>query len=590
MATGYWERFNQTRRSRRRFLTGTAAAGAGVAGLALVGCGDDDDDDDDDATQPSGSPSAAATEEVLRGGTIRYPMSGASSANPPTLYPFENLTYLAQTPAGYHYSRLLRGFGGEGIEPTDTTKMEGDICQALPEQADELTYIFTMKPNVKWQNVAPMNGRAATASDFLATYEAFKGVSQNGAAWTQVVDKMEAPDEKTIKITLKSAFAPFLTTHASSAEGVWFIPVETITNDQVKTRPVGTGPYIFDNFESGVAINWHKNPDYYDAPLPNFDKIEAGLINDPQRLIAALQAGDYDLSGLNGPLYKEQRDKLSDDGTDFFVQNIVQGGFYFNFDNKPWQDARVRRALSMALDRDGYLNVQDGTQQGNWMAHLPPGMAPYYLSPKDHNGDYGAAGAYFKKNIAEAKKLLSAATGSDSIQFKLRANVDRYGAEAQQAWELFASTIKDAGFQAELVYEEYGAYIQSTFLGRIPDGSIAVGPMIGSPRDPDNIFMQLYWSQSARHNWGGTAIPEQPELDSMFLKQRTLLDQEERETYIKDIQKKMAESMLIVPYHASAGWVYSQPWLKNFYYKAGYPYVADGLMKAHFTKERLDKG
>ncbi len=590
MASDYWDRMYRMRASRRRFLTAGATAGAGVVGLGLVGCGDDDDDDDDATQAPSGSPSAAATEEVLRGGTIRYPMSGASSANPPTLYPFENLTYLAQTPAGYHYSRLLRGYGGEGIEPTDTTKMEGDISEKLPEQADELTYIFTMKPNVKWHDKAPMNGRAATATDFVKTYEAFLATSQNAAGWAGVVDKIEAPDERTIKITLKSAFAPFLTTHASSAEAVWFIPVETIANDQVKSNPVGTGPYMFDSFESGVAINWSKNPNYYAAPLPNFDKIEAGLINDPQRLVAALQAGDYDLSGLNGPLYKEQRDKLADDGTDFFVQNIVQGGFYFNFDNKPWQDKRVRQALSMALDRDGYLNVQDGTKQGNWMAHLPPGLAPYYMSPRDKNADFGPAGAYFKKNIAEAKKLLSAATGSDTISFKLRCNVDRYGAEAQQAWELFQSTISEAGFQAELTYEEYGAYIQSTYLGKIPDGSIGVGPLIGSPRDPDNVFMQLYWSKSARHNWGGTPIPEQAELDAMFEKQRTLLKQEEREAYIRDIQKTMAESMLMVPYHASAGWVYSQPWVKNFYYKAGYPYVADGLMKANFTKERLDKG
>jgi peptide/nickel transport system substrate-binding protein len=185
-----------------------------------------------------------------------------------------------------------------------------------------------------------MNGRAATATDFLKTYDAFAAVSQNGAAWKQVVDKMEAPDEKTIKITLKSAFAPFLITHASSAEAVWFIPVETIANDQVKTDPVGTGPYIFDSFESGVAINWHKNPTTT-TPAAQFDKVEAGLINDPQRLIAALQAGDYDLSGLNGPLYKEQRTKLDNAGTDFFVQNIVEGGFYFNFDNKPWQTARA---------------------------------------------------------------------------------------------------------------------------------------------------------------------------------------------------------------------------------------------------------
>src|SRR5438876_478461 len=83
-------------------------------------------------------------------------------------------------------------------------------------------------------------GRAATASDFVKTWEAFKAKSQNAPGFTAVIDKVEAPDEKTVKITLKDVFAPFLTTHASSAEGIWFIPVETIDNGQVQKDPVGT--------------------------------------------------------------------------------------------------------------------------------------------------------------------------------------------------------------------------------------------------------------------------------------------------------------------------------------------------------------
>jgi hypothetical protein len=65
------------------------------------------------------------------------------------------------------------------------------------------------------------------------------------------------------------------------------------------------------------------------------------------------------------------------------------------------------------------------------MAHPPPGLAPYYLSPKDKNADY-EPGAFYKKNIAEAKKP-SRPQPPDTLQFKLRCNVDRHGAEAQQA-------------------------------------------------------------------------------------------------------------------------------------------------------------
>ena len=200
-----------------------------------------------------------------------------SSGDPPTLFPFENLTYLAQHPASLHYSRLLRGKNGPDIDPSDNTALEGDVV-AKWEQPDDTSYVFTLKPNLKWQNIAPMNGRAMTATDILNTYEAFLAKSQNAAGWKAVVDTFEAPDEKTVKITLKTPFAPFLVSHASSTEALWLIPVEIIDNDQVKTQPVGSGPWIFDDYETGVAMRWLKNPDFHDiADFPHYDLIDCRM-------------------------------------------------------------------------------------------------------------------------------------------------------------------------------------------------------------------------------------------------------------------------------------------------------------------------
>jgi len=539
----------------------------------------------------AGSPAAAAAAAAQGkpGGTFRFPMVGVSSGDPPTLYPFENLTYLAQIPSAFHYSRLLRSVGAKDVAPEDHTKLEGDIAAKLPEQPDPTTYIFTMKPNVTFHDKPPVNGRAAKASDFAKSWEVFKAKSQNAAVFNAVIDKLETPDEKTIKITLKAPYAPFLTSHASTPEGIWFIPVESIDGGQANTDPVGTGPWIFRQWEKGVAIRWDRNPKWHDGPLPYFSKLEVSLNNDPQRIVAALQTGDLDYSLLNGPTYEDAKKKLDPKGHDTFYSNQVEGGFYFNFDNKPWADKRVRQALSYALDRDGYLKVQDLTKKGDWMSHLSPAMAPYFMSPKTNASEFGPNAKYFQLNIAEAKKLLEAAGFPNGFNFKLRANVDRYGAEAKQAWELFAQTLPDAGFRPELVYEEYGAYIQSTFLGKIPEGA-AVGPFIGAPRDPDDILTRLYASASPRHNWGGTPIPEMAELDAHFDKQRTILDQQERIKELKEIQRLMAESMLTVPYHASAGYQYEQPWVLNFFSKNGYGYPVETIAKAWFTDERIKKG
>ncbi|MGE0572487.1 MAG: ABC transporter substrate-binding protein [Dehalococcoidia bacterium] len=593
----YWDRWWTQRASRRRMLAGGGVAAAGVAGLALVGCGDDDDDS---GGTPAGTGTAAATgtaatgtataavAKPVKGGTIRYPLEGMSSGDPPTLYPYENLTYLVQNPSSLHYSRLLRQKSGPDISSTNYTSLEGDVVQKW-EQPDDLTYVFTLKPNVKWQNVAPMNGRAMTAQDLVKTYEAFLAKSQQANAWKSVVSKLEATDEKTLKFSLTSPFAPFLVANISNPEALWLIPVETIDNDQVKTQPVGSGPWIFDDYETGVAMRWVKNPDFVDiAEFPHFDKVEASLLKDPQRLIQAMQAGDFDHIGLSGTVYTDAHSKADPKGREHFSL-AGHGGFWFNFDNKPWNDARVRQALSMAMDRVGILKATDQTGKGDAHSHIGAGLDPFWLSPINSK-EWGASEKYWKHNPAESKKLLQAATGSDTLKVKLIANVDRYGAAQQQISELLQSTMKESGFDIELEYMEYATYIQSIFLGKIPEGAVAAGPYIGTVRDPDNIFFSEMHTGAARKNWGGTPIPEQKELDAAFEKQRTILNKDERVKFIKDLQVRMAEIMERVPYTATSGFTYTQPWLQNYNHVSGYAVHTEAISMSWFTEDRAKNG
>jgi ABC-type transport system substrate-binding protein len=573
------------------------ALGGSAAFLAACSSGESSKDAGRSATTTqgsSGSPAAGAAGATPPGqgkvgGTLRYPLHGLSSGDPPTLYPFENLTYLTQNPSSLHYSRMLRGQSGPDIGITDNSKLEGDLAATLPEQPDELTYVFTLKPNIKFHDKPPMSGRQATAQDFIKTWDAFRTNSQSRALYTDVIDKMEALDATTIRVSMKSPFAPFQSELMASAEGLWFVPVETIDNNQVQSDPVGTGPFVFRQWDRSVAMRWDRNPTYYDAPLPYVARVEGSLNNDPQRIVAALQSSDFDLSGLGGSVYEEAKKKLDPKGQQFF--DLPQGiqAFYFNFDNKPFGDKRVRQALSMALDRDGYLKIQDQANKGDWSSFIPPAHAPFYMSPKTNAQEFGPNAKVFKKDIAEAKKLLAAAGYPDVVSFKLWANVDRYGAQAKQAWELFAQTISEAGFKAELTYQEYGAYIQSTYLGKIPEGC-AVGPLTGNLRDPDQAFFGSYSSQSVRHQWGGTPIAEQADLDARFTKQRRLLDLNERVKEIKEIQRVMADSMLVVPTHAVAGFSYAQPWVQNLYWKTSYAIHAESFARLWFTDERIKKG
>jgi peptide/nickel transport system substrate-binding protein len=587
MRGDYWQRYTRERVARRRLLSAAGAVALGAAGLSLPGCGADRSKTGASGSDSGASPSPTAT--VTRGGTIRFPVTGFATPPVRVANPFVNNAYGPHTVSSFHYSRLLRHASGPGIEPTDLARVEGDLAEKW-EQPDSLTYVFTLKPNVKWHDKAPLNGRAATASDYVRAYEVFARTSPSAATWTTVVDKMAATDDRTLRVSMKAAYAPFLSLRAASDRDMWLIAPEAIDGGQATSDPVGTGPYVFESFQGGAFISWRRNPSYYDSPLPNFDRVEGGLIWEPQKVVAALQSGGYDFAQFNALSYKDAHATLDSQGTSTIIQSNVLNAFHFNFDNRPFNDLRVRRALSMAFDRAGFLKLADPTGQGNWCSFLPPGVAPYYLSPRESNAEYGANGKFWNRSVNDARDLLRAATGTDTLSFKLVTSTDIYGPDFKNLVDLTVATIADAGFQAEVVDQPYfGGYITTTYRGQIPANGIGFGPL-SALREPDEIFDRNYHSAGVARNWGGTPIPEQKELDAMFEKQRTLFDAQEREKYIKDIQLKMADSFLVVPLVWVPTWVYAQPWLKNFSYKDSWAYMPDSVMKANFTPERVARG
>jgi peptide/nickel transport system substrate-binding protein len=553
-----WLSSGPARRFGRRSML---IAGGGAAFLAACGGGEKEKKPETKATTaPGASPAAgaatAAPAQPKVGGTLRSPLVGLSSANPPTIDPYKNLTYLAQIPAGHHYSRLLKLVPQQ--DSLDFSTTEGDAARANPEQPDNRTYIFKLRDNIKFHNVAPLNGRKLTAEDVLYTAERFAKEGANRGSWNNTVDKVEAVDPQTFKITLKAPNAWFLGLSASP-EHLWIIPKETVDQELTEKQPVGSGPFIFESLTPSVSIKWRRNPDFYDTGRPYVNGVEASLVGDPSTIIANLKSGQFDHSLLDSAIFESVKKDVPALTFDLTGDQVI-GGFLFNFDIKPWNDMRVRQALSMAYDRDGTAKAVDQTGKVRYFSAISE-LAPWYLDPRDPK--FGPNGKYFKRDIGEAKKLLAAAGYPNGLSFPLRANIDRYGSVYKQRWEIAQATIKEAGFNANLVFEEYGQYIQTTFLGKFNEG-IAIGPL-QVPLDPDSIFFTLYHPESLRHNWSGEgegSLAKDAQLVKMFNDQRSELDRNKRLALIQDIQRYMAEKMYLVPHIGTTSVHGFQPWLK----------------------------
>ncbi len=268
----YWLR---RRISRRGALRGSALAGVAAASYALVGCGDDDDADDEATPtagiQPTAGASPTTAKQPVPGGSFSFQMP----AIPPSLDPYTQTSFQNAYVNGLSYSKLLRFAAGvPAVDPADNT-MEPDLAQKLPEQPDELTYTFKLKPGIKFHN-----GRAMTSEDVLYAFDRYlnfeKSVHKTGLAFT---DKITAPDANTVQITTKSPYADTVS-YLGGNLGAWISPKEHAESAEATTKMVGTGPFIMTELQTGVSIKFKKNPDYYDKPYPYFDDLTAFGVSD----------------------------------------------------------------------------------------------------------------------------------------------------------------------------------------------------------------------------------------------------------------------------------------------------------------------
>lgn len=199
----------------RRFVGGGAVAGAGLAGLALVGCGDDDDDDDGGgtatATATGTGTAATATATAAQpktGGTLRVHMGGSPRSLDPHFDTFPYNTAVTNNTN----ERLLKW-------AADFSEIQTELADAMPEQADELTFTFKIKSGIKFHNVDPVNGREFTSEDVKYSIERQMtdeaGKYQHAYFFLNRIDTIETPDATTVVFKTKAPYAPFLSYMAS---------------------------------------------------------------------------------------------------------------------------------------------------------------------------------------------------------------------------------------------------------------------------------------------------------------------------------------------------------------------------------------
>jgi peptide/nickel transport system substrate-binding protein len=491
----------------RRALIGRAAS---AAALAVV---------------PAGR---ARAQTPRRGGALSIRLW-----DPPHWDPYLTLSFRTQVPYSFTHSRLLKHTAGPSISP-GTFELEGDLAESW-SQPDELTHVFKLRKGVRFHPRPPVNGRELTAADVVYSMERFRTVKGNPQAYLlAMVDKVTASDRHTVKFTLKEPYAWFLDAIANPVT-LPIVARECVEKfgDLKKTEAtIGTGPFMLENYRPNVGFVLRRHPSYFRAGLPSLDRIEATIDEDNASRFAAFLAGKYHLGWENGgAINRTDWNAMNAKGrqhrpglrTAEHPSNVVYRVF-MRTDKAPFSDVRVRRAVSMAVNRRALIeSVADGT---GWLnAAVPLALGDWALAI-EHLGE---GEKYYKHDPAEARRLLAEAGHPNG--FATVMDFNNYGSSfMDDAISLILRDLKTVGIDARLNRKEYGGNYEGMYYGATPF------------LDPDSY---LYTNFAPGHP-RNVAKVDDPMLTDLLLRQRRTADVAARRQLIHDIQRHAAVQQYIV--------------------------------------------
>ena len=335
------------------------------------------------------------------------------------------------------------------LEGLTKINVDGSITPLLAESwimdADGKAYTFKLRKGVKFQDGASFDSAAVKFSFDRAKAE--KSTNKAKGAVFNNIAHISTPDAHTVVLVLNNPDGNFLFRMGENTAVI----LHPSTADTAATKPVGTGPYKLENWSKGSAITLSKWDAYRDAANVKLKRVTFRFINDASAQVAALLAGDIDgMPRFQSPqsLKQFQADKR------FVVEmgnTAGKGIMTINNKKKPFDDVRVRRALSHAIDKKAFI---DGVFEG-LAKPIGSHMAPTDAGYVDLTGQYPF-------DIEKAKALLKEAGVQTPLNVTLTLPPPPY---ARKGGEILAAQLAKVGIVAKIENVEWAQWLGGTFKG-----------------------------------------------------------------------------------------------------------------------------
>lgn len=449
-----------------------------------------------------------------------------SEGSPENFYPGINTTGTSFDASTQIYSRLVEFERGG-------TKVVPGLAHKWDISKDGTEYTFHLRKGVKWHsNKLFKPSRDFNADDLIFTFERqwkednpyFKVTSSNHSYFNdmgmpKLLKSITKVDDYTVKITLNQAEAPFLADQAMEYAAVISkeyadAMLKAGTPEKLDQEPIGTGPFYLVQYQKDAVIRYKAFAPYYEGKA-KIDDLVFAITPDASVRWAKLQKGECHVMPYPNPADLDAIRK--DPNVKMLEQAGLNIGYLaYNTTKKPFDDVRVRKAVTMAIDKKAILDavyLSSGVAAKN---PIPPTMWSYNNAIKDDSFDPAAA-----------KKLLAAAGFPNGFETDLWAMpVQRpYNPNAKRIAELMQADLAKVGVKAKITSYEWGEYRKRMQNG---EHQTALFGWTGDNGDPDNFLASLLGCESAKSNGSNVAKFCYKPFEDLIMKAKTVSNQAER--------------------------------------------------------------
>jgi peptide/nickel transport system substrate-binding protein len=472
---------------------------------------------------PGGFPGAHA-QQPRYGGELIFPVP----SEPPSYDGHREETFGLIHPVAPHYNTLLR------VDPTDPsgTKVIGDLAESWTVSKDGLTATFKLRKGVKFHD-----GSELTSQDVKATYDKIifppSGVGSTRKGQYRSVEAIEAPDPLTVRFRLKWAEASFLSGLASPWNFIYKADLLAKDIHWYEKNVMGTGPFKFVEHVKGSHWVGKKNPDYWDKGKPYLDGYRALFISSSSAQVQTIRGerAHIQFRGF-GPadrdtLKQALGDKITVQESPWDCILLVT----INHEKKPFDDTRVRRALTLALDRyEGSKALSKIAIVKEVSGIQVPGTP--WATPPEELMKLAGYGTDINASRAEARRLLKEA-GAEGLSFTFKNRGIPMPYEPLAIWLL--DQWRQIGLNVKQEVIEAAAYFTPLRAG---DFQVAMDFQCGYIVEPD---LDLYKFISVDKNPANYGRYTDRTLDDLYDRQARAVDPEERKKLVRQFEKRLLD-------------------------------------------------